>query len=111
MNSATSDLFVQIVKLIKRREVRISNHGYNELVADKIFVREVIDGVHIAKVVEEYPQFPKGPCLLVLQQDREKRPIHVLWGIPIGAATPAVLITAYRPDPRRWTDDFLRRIE
>jgi hypothetical protein len=23
--------------------------------------------------------------------------------------SPAVLVTAYRPDPTRWTDDFLRR--
>jgi class 3 adenylate cyclase len=31
------------------------------------------------------------------------------WGIPRGQTAPAVLVTAYRPDPARWTDDFLRR--
>ena len=37
------------------------------------------------------------------------RPIHVVWGIPWGQISPAVLVTAYRPDPARWTEDFLRR--
>ena len=36
-------------------------------------------------------------------------PIHAVWGIPKGHATPAVLVTAYRPDPSRWEDGFTRR--
>jgi hypothetical protein len=31
------------------------------------------------------------------------------WGIPRHAASPAVVVTAYRPDANQWTDDFLRR--
>jgi hypothetical protein len=30
-------------------------------------------------------------------------------GIPKGSSSPAVLVTAYRPDPERWMDDFRRR--
>jgi len=26
-----------------------------------------------------------------------------------GLSSPAVLVTAYRPDPAKWTDDFKRR--
>ena len=48
-------------------------------------------------------------CGLVRQFDQGGRPIHAVWGIPKGETAPAVLITAYRPDPTRWTDDFLRR--
>jgi len=54
-------------------------------------------------------EYPKGPSALVLQSDRGGRPIHVVWGIPRGESSPAVLVTAYRPDPDRWTDDFQRR--
>jgi hypothetical protein len=63
----------------------------------------------LSQTVEEYPHYPKGPCALVLERDQEGGPIHVVWGIPMGASSPAVVVTAYRPDPDLWTDDFLRR--
>jgi hypothetical protein len=44
-----------------------------------------------------------------LQRDHQDHPIHVVWGIPRHATSPAVIVTAYRPDTEQWTDDFLRR--
>jgi hypothetical protein len=63
----------------------------------------------MGSVIEEYPEYPKGPCVLLLQRDREGEPMHVVWGIPKGYSSPAVLITAYRPDPARWDDEFKTR--
>ena len=76
---------------------------------DDILVGEILADVQHAIVIEEYPEYPKGPCVLVFQRDSEDRPIHVVWGIPQDASSPAVLVTAYRPDPELWTDDFMRR--
>lgn len=104
-----SDFLRQIVALIEAGEVRISAHGYDELAEDGVLVRDVIEGISTAILVEDYPEYPKGPCALVLQRDRLGNPIHVVWGIPRGRGSPAVLVTAYRPDPTRWSDDFLRR--
>lgn len=104
-----SQTFQQVLELIERGEVRISAHGYDELVEDDILIRDILLGVKDAVVLEDYLTYPKGPCVLTLQHDIQHKPIHTVWGIPKNATSPAVLVTAYRPDPNQWSDDFMRR--
>jgi hypothetical protein len=104
-----SETFALIKTLIAAGEVRISEHGYDELAEDGISASEVLDGVDAGTVVEDYPDYPKGASVLVLQVDSADQPIHVVWGIPKGFTSPAVLVTAYRPDPSRWDERFLER--
>jgi len=80
--------------LIRKLEVRISDHGYDQLLSDNLFARDIVEEAIEAMIVEDDPDYPKGPCVLVLQKDKEKHPIHVVWGIPKGHASPAVLVTA-----------------
>lgn len=104
-----SETLERIRQLVSEGEALVSDHGYDELAADDIFAEDAISGVATGLMVEDYPQAPKGPSVLVLERDRQGRPIHVVWGIPRGQRGPAVLVTAYRPDPRRWSADFTRR--
>ena len=78
---------------------------------DNIFVRDLLATIDGSHVIEDYPNYHKGPAVLVLQKDRYNKPVHVVWGIPKGKSSPAVLVTAYRPDPNRWSNDFMRRKE
>ena len=95
--------------LVQRGEVRVSDHGYDEMSDEDILARDVLAGVLDSVVVEDYPTYAKGPCVLVLQKDLNQQPIHVLWGIPKNLSSPAVVVTAYRPNPDLWSDDFTRR--
>ena len=104
-----NSILQRIVNLVAKGEVLVSDHGYDELAADAILVRDVIAGVPASEIVEDYPSFAKGPCVLVLEMDAQGKPFHAVWGIPKGATTPAVLITAYRPAADRWSADFKRR--
>jgi hypothetical protein len=104
-----NDTLTVIKDLVARGEVLVSEHGYDELANDLLSVREIVLGINDAIQLEEYPDYPKGPCVLALQMDSEDRPVHVVWGIPAGKTSPAALVTAYRPDPALWTEDFMRR--
>ncbi len=81
------------------------------MAADDILAGDVIGGVNLATIVEAYPDAARGPSVLVLQRDGNGEPLHILWGIPKGQEAMAVLITAYRPDPARWSPDFRKRIK
>ncbi|MDP1537869.1 MAG: DUF4258 domain-containing protein [Burkholderiales bacterium] len=104
-----SSTFKAVLTLVKARDVRISEHGYDELAEDGLTVTEILNSIGNARLVEDYPDYPKGPSVLVLQFDREGRSIHTVWGIPKGHDRPAVLVTAYRPDPSRWNATFTKR--
>jgi len=104
-----SKTFRKVIELIDKGEIRISNHGYDELADDGLLVKDVMIGVKEGRIVEDYPEYPKGPCVLVLQRDVGGSPIHAVWGIPKGSSSPAVLVTAYKPDRSLWSDDFMER--
>lgn len=101
--------FDSIRTLISEGNVRISEHGYDELAADGLLARELVEGVEAAEVIEDYPNYSKGPCVLLLQRRKDGRSIHAVWGLPSGHTNPAVLITAYLPDPEKWEPGFKRR--
>ena len=95
--------------LVAEGRILVSTHGYDEMAADDIFFSDVVRGLADAEMVEDYPSASKGPSVLVLQHDENSQPIHVVWGIPKDKDEPVVLVTAYRPDPKRWSGDFRER--
>ena len=58
--------FDKVRALVQRGEVRVSDHGYDEMSDEDILARDVLAGVLDGVVVEDYPTYAKGPCVLVL---------------------------------------------
>jgi hypothetical protein len=104
-----SDVLARVQELVARNEVRPSLHGFRELAADGILLDDLLGGIEAAVVIEDYFDATRGPTVLVLQMDSSGRPVHVVWGIRKDSPGPAVLVTAYRPDPLRWSPDFTER--
>jgi hypothetical protein len=104
-----SETLRRIQALVLAGDYLISDHGFDELAKDDILPGEALNGIATAIAVEDYPDRKRGPSVLALQHDANGWPIHVLWGIPAGGRRPAVLVTAYRPDPDLWDSDFKKR--
>lgn len=107
--SRMSENLRRIQTLVLAGDVHVSEHGFAELGQDGILVEDAVAGIATAVVVEDYPARHRGPSVLTLQRDTNGRPIHVVWALPANERRPAVIVTAYRPDPRLWDSDFRRR--
>ncbi len=83
---AVESLLQRLVGLVADGKVRVSLHGYQQLMEDGLSARELVAGLDAAVVIEEYLDYPKGPCILVLERGQQRRPIHAVWGIPKGAS-------------------------
>lgn len=104
-----SDTLPKVKALARAGEAVLSEHARTRLEEHDIRPIDVLDGLAGAEALEDYPDFHKGPSVLVLQTDRHGQVIHVVWGVRRGTTSPAVALTAYRPDPDQWSDDFRRR--
>lgn len=77
-----SRTFERIRELVTRREVQISDHGHDELADDDLFVDDILGGLVAAVVVEDSPDYHKGPCVLVLQRDGRNKGVRPLKCLP-----------------------------
>src|SRR5436190_11058256 len=82
-----SDTQARVQQLLKLGAVQVSQHGFARLDKNEIDLADVIAAMQAAKVVEDHPDYPLGPCVLVLVRDSNNDPVHILWGIPKGQLT------------------------
>jgi hypothetical protein len=74
-----STIFNKILSLIEKEEILISDHGYDELAEDNIFIRDIMENVNTAIVIEEYPDYPKGLVYYYCKKMSNKN-LSILYG-------------------------------
>ena len=95
--------------LVEVGDYLVSVHGYEELDEDGIVAEDLVTSLDRAEMVEDYPDAGRGPSVLALHRLPGGEVVHVVWGLPAGRLAPAVIVTAYRPDPARWSPDWRTR--
>lgn len=95
-------------RAIATGQVHVSEHAYDEAVEDNLAIVAVLEETPNGETIEDYPNDPRSPSCLVLLTLGEGSIVHAVWAFD-GRTDRAILITVYRPDPNRWSDDFKQR--
>ena len=104
-----SNVLAKIIALAEAGKAVSSQHGYARMDKRGILFDDVLRGVADGDMIEEYPDAHLGPSVLVLQLDQAGNPLHVVWGLAKGTDEPAVIVTAYHPNSKDWSEDFRER--
>jgi hypothetical protein len=92
-----------IIEAIRNHRVRITDHADEEAEADKLSFDEIYFSVFQGEIIEDYPDDTPYPSCLIYGDTFSGDPVHSVWAYNIENQW-TVLITVYRPDPKRWID-------
>jgi hypothetical protein len=97
-----------IIEAIRRNQIRITDHADEESQADQLSFDEIFLSVLQDEIIEEYPDDKPYPSCLIYGDTFANTPVHSVWAYNQDNRW-AVLITVYRPDPKRWINWRIRR--
>jgi hypothetical protein len=92
-----------ITNAILQNKIKITEHADEEAQIDKLSFDEVFISVLNGEIIEEYQSDKPYPSYLIYGMNFSGEPIHSVWAYNEENQW-AVLITVYRPDPKRWIE-------
>lgn len=98
----------ELIRAIGRGDVWVTDHADEEAQNDRLTYKEIFSSVANGEIIEEYPRDKPYPSCLVYGESDNNEPIHSVWAYNMNTRF-AVLITVYRPDPKKWVDWRIRR--
>jgi hypothetical protein len=104
-----SDLLIAVRRSAQKR-VLFLPHAIRQMSRpDRMITTEEIRRIiQTGEIVEDYPEDQRGHSCLLLGSGHGGRPVHVVCA---PKEDYLAVITAYLPDPNRWSEDFRRRTE
>jgi len=97
-----------LLDAIEDSRVHITDHADEEANADGLSFDEIYFSVLHGEIIERYPDDRPFPSCLVFGRTFREDAVHTVWAYVEDTGW-AILITVYRPDPRRWEDWRTRR--
>ncbi len=96
--------------LIENRLI-YSRHSLIEMKTEelgRIYEKDIEEALLSGEIIKQYPEDRPYPSVLVSGFSSDGRPVHIVCAYHrIEDLT--LVVTAYRPDPRRWIDHKTRR--
>ena len=94
--------------LCKDENIAITQHARQRFIERSIFLDDIENAILHGTIIEEYPNDSPFPSCLILGPDGEQHPLHI---VASTNENTIYIITAYRPDPRKWNENFSTRKE
>ena len=94
--------------LCKDETIALTAHAKTRLFERNITLDDIEQAVLSGKIIEEYPDDTPFPSCLICGRIVDGSALHIV----VSTDTEFLyVITAYRPNPAKWTDEFMRRKE
>lgn len=98
----------QIIEAILDYRIWITDHADEEAEEDQLSFDEIYHSVLYGEIIEDYTNNQPYPRCLIQGENFAHEPIHTVWDYDQETNT-AILVTVYRPDPKRWINWKIRR--
>jgi hypothetical protein len=96
----------ELQRLCEIDAVRWTDHAIKRMIQRGISQADVKRTLTGGEIIEQYPDDYPYPSCLVLGNVPKDRPLHVVCGV---GSEELWIISAYYPDPERWSDGFEKR--
>ncbi|HSK75179.1 MAG TPA: DUF4258 domain-containing protein [Thermoanaerobaculia bacterium] len=92
---------------VRRRQI-LWTHHVNMRLRNRFIPRAaILDSVESYELIESYPDDKYLPSYLVLAE-HEETTFHILFAADVPGGNVRI-VTAYRPNPEEWAEDFRKR--
>lgn len=99
------DIIRKIKDQVRDRQVKFTIHAHREMHEDSVSSRELFNMLTNCTILENYPEYRRGPCCLVGGKSDIGRHLHAVCTTTL---PDLVIITVYEPTSPKWETPFKR---
>ena len=102
------DVQILIRELADAKQVSFKQHCVERMIERNITTEELVYALKNAKIINVYPEDSPLTSYLVLGFNKLEKPLHIVLAVSVDRNR-LWIITVYRPDNQKWSNDFKER--